>query len=192
MHQSPILPQKICLGKIVICPDFWSVVQDSALWNALGAKVSTGISYINLTALMPEAHAASICMLPRLSERGREWALLEVSSSTQQSFLLHNSFFLQISSFFSAWWKCLLVTHNPFKHADHVMNLICILVDLSQGINCFPNRISQLHFCSIIQTLWLGSHGQFSDSNLVSEFQISQHLISHVLKCFSIIIGSIS
>ena len=53
-------------------------------------------------------------------------------------------------------WKCLLVTHNPLKYADHVVNFICILIDISLGINCLPSRIIQPHLCRLILALGWG------------------------------------
>lgn len=77
-------------------------------------------------------------------------------------------------------WKCLLVTHKPLKYADHVMNFICMLIDLPvslKGLIVFPTESHNPIYGGLF---WLwdgGGDGQFFDcSSIVPIFGMYQHL----------------
>lgn len=140
-HVSPYKGHGLCFLAVLKLCGKWHMQK----WHAekkfkihcLGAKVPAGASYINVTALTPEGHTASTSAL---------------------NFFPWNLIFLQKLFFFFfslVWWKYLLVSHSPFKYADHVMNLICILIILSQGINCLPTAITPPNFCRAVLGLWL-------------------------------------
>lgn len=146
---------------------------------------------LRFTALVPKCLLEQvISMWQRSCQKGIVLQHLHWTSFLGTSFSCKSLIFY---IFFSlVWWKYLLVSHSPFKYADQVINLICILIVLSQGINCLPIAITPPNFCRAILGLWQGwlQTVQYLNFWTISEFWISWHLPFHVLKCFSVIIGS--